>query len=1033
MAITHTVFSTAQVTEILNNNYGLKGKATILPGELDQNFKIVSDNGGTFILKISRPNTDSDELEFQNALLQYLEKTRPNIPAPRVKNTLNNRDLLQLKDEQGNSRYIRLITWIDGRLWNHVNPKTENLTLSLGRKAGDITMALAGFDHPFAHRELAWDTAQSLWIKEKLSLFNGEELAIVSGLVSRFDEVQTTYQELPKQVVHNDANENNILVSTDVRKPEVAAIIDFGDAIYTQRINDLGIACAYASMGHLEPLRAILPLINGYHEQCILTEAELEHLYITIQMRLATTVTKAAMNRLSEPENTYHFVSEQPAWEALKKWQKIDEEFALVRFREICGLTPHPSRRAFDEWISQQDFNLEQLFPTINRTEVHPLDLSVFSTWIGHEIDFNNLDWFQYKIDQLQKEVPDKIIAGGYLEPRPLYTDDSFDTKGDYGNQSRSVHLGVDFWLPAGTPVHAILEGEVVTATYQKQHKNYGGLIILKHQEGELTFYTLYGHLSRVITEAVRVGDLVKSGGCIGYLGAPDDNGAWAPHLHFQVHLSLLNYVDDFPGVAFQHEIESWQSICPDPMQLFGIDTLLRPRSAQVSRNRACEIHDQRESEAVKRKKQPSKEHIKNYRSEHLGRGMSLQYKEPLHIVRGNGAYLLDENGRKYLDTVNNVAHVGHEHRAVVEAGRDQMAVLNTNSRYLHQNIVDFSEALLETLPSELSVLHFVNSGSEANELAIRMARAVTGSRQVIASEIGYHGNTNMTVDISSYKFDGKGGTGAPDFTHIFPLPDAFRGKHRGANAGAKYLAEVENCIKNIHNKNESVGAFIIESIISCGGQIELPEGFLKGAFDAVRKAGGICISDEVQTGVGRVGKNFWGFELHDVVPDIVTIGKPIGNGHPLAVVACTREVADAFANGMEFFNTFGGNPVSCAIGKTVLDTVRNENLQQHAFDVGAFLKTELQNLAKDFPIIADVRGQGLFLGFELLDTTMRPLPDHADYLVNRMKEHSILMSTDGADHNVIKIKPPMVFSKENAETLLYYLRKVFQEDFMRV
>lgn len=1018
MAVSHTIFSSAQATELINNNYGIKSTATALPGELDQNFKIVSDNGGTFILKIARPDTKSEELEFQNALLQYLEKTQPDIPAPRVKRTLDNQELVQLKDAQEHIRHIRLITWIDGRLWNHVNPKTDTLKLDLGRKTGDITTALAGFDHPFAHRKLAWDTAQSLWIKEKLSLFKGEELTIISGLVSKFDEVQTTYQQLPKQVVHNDANENNILVSEDVKNPQVTAIIDYGDAIYTQRINDLGIACAYASAGHLEPLRAILPLVKGYHEQCPLTEAELEHLYITIQMRLATTVTKAAMNRLAEPENAYHFVSEQPAWEVLKKWQKIDEKFALVRFREICDFTPHPSRIAFDEWALGQDFNLKQLFPTIDRTEVHLLDLSVSSTWIGHEVDFNNLDWFQYKIDQLQKEVPAKIIAGGYIEPRPLYTDDSFDTKGDYGNQSRSVHLGVDFWLPEETPVHAFMKGEVVTATYQKQHKNYGGLIILKHQEGELTFYTLYGHLSKPSSEAVSLGDIIESGERIGYLGAPDDNGAWTPHLHFQVQLSLLNYVDDFPGVAFQHEIGSWQSICPDPMQLFGIDTLLRLRSEQVSQ---------------KRKKQSSKNNIKNYRVEHLGRGMSLQYNEPLHIVRGNGAYLLDENGRKYLDTVNNVAHVGHEHPAVVEAGRNQIAVLNTNSRYLHQNIVNFSEALLETLPSELSVLHFVNSGSEANELAIRMARAVTGSRQVIASEIGYHGNTNMTVDISSYKFDGNGGTGAPDFTHIFPLPDAFRGKHRGENASEKYIAEVENCIKNIHNKNEKVGALIIESIISCGGQIELPEGFLKGAFQAVRKAGGICISDEVQTGVGRVGKNFWGFELHNVVPDIVTIGKPIGNGHPVAVVACTREVADAFANGMEFFNTFGGNPVSCAIGKAVLDTVRNENLQQHALDVGGFLKTELQKLAKDFPIIADVRGQGLFLGFELLDDKMNPLALQADSLVNRMKEHSILMSTDGADHNVIKIKPPMVFSKENAETLIYYLRKVFQEDFMRV
>ena len=376
---------------------------------------------------------------------------------------------------------------------------------------------------------------------------------------------------------------------------------------------------------------------------------------------------------------------------------------------------------------------------------------------------------------------------------------------------------------------------------------------------------------------------------------------------------------------------------------------------------------------------------------------------------------------------------MGHEHFEVVKAGRAQMAVLNTNSRYLYENINILSKELLETLPRELKVVHFVNSGSEANELAIRMVRANTGQRDIIASEVGYHGNSNMCIDISSYKFDGKGGKGAPEHTHIIPLPDAFRGKYRGKDVGEKYAQEVQRQIESIHQKGRKLGAFIIEPIISCGGQIELPEGFLKKAYGYVRQAGGLCISDEVQVGCGRLGKTFWGFQLHDVVPDIVTIGKPLGNGHPLAAVVCTQEVAEKFANGMEYFNTFGGNPVSCAIGTAVLQTVKRKRLQKNALSVGEFLKTELKALAQEFPIIGDVRGQGLFLGIELVDSELNPLADHADYLVNRMKEHHILMSTDGPDHNVLKIKPPMVFTKENALELLFYLKKILAEDFMKV
>jgi 4-aminobutyrate aminotransferase-like enzyme len=403
-----------------------------------------------------------------------------------------------------------------------------------------------------------------------------------------------------------------------------------------------------------------------------------------------------------------------------------------------------------------------------------------------------------------------------------------------------------------------------------------------------------------------------------------------------------------------------------------------------------------------------------------------------LNIVRGDGAFLVDVNGRKYLDTVNNVAHVGHEHPRVVKAGQEQMAILNTNTRYLHKNITAFASELLSTFPEELAVVHFVNSGSEAIELALRMTEAYTGQKDMIAVEMGYHGNTNACINISSYKFDAKGGSGAPEHTHIVPLPDAFRGLYQGSDTGVKYASHIEEQIETIKGKGRGLAGFICESLISCGGQVELPEDYLKIGYMAVREAGGLCIADEVQVGCGRVGKEFWGFQMHDVIPDIVTIGKPIGNGHPLAAVVCTREVADAFAHGMEYFNTFGGNPVSCAIGKEVIDIIKSENLQKHALEVGEYLKAALKKLQNTFPIIGNVRGQGLFLGFELVDSAKKPLAAQAIYLANRMRDLGILMSTDGKDNNVLKIKPPMVFSIDNSNELLIRLNSVLQEDFMK-
>jgi 4-aminobutyrate aminotransferase-like enzyme len=303
----------------------------------------------------------------------------------------------------------------------------------------------------------------------------------------------------------------------------------------------------------------------------------------------------------------------------------------------------------------------------------------------------------------------------------------------------------------------------------------------------------------------------------------------------------------------------------------------------------------------------------------------------------------------------------------------------------------------------------------------------------MVVSEVGYHGNTNGCIDISSYKFDGKGGQGAPEYTHVFPMPDAFRGKYRGENTENAYADEVQFLLDKLKKNGKKLGGFIIEPILSCGGQIEIPEGFLKKVYPLIRSWGGLCISDEVQTGCGRMGKTFWGFQLHDVVPDIVTIGKPLGNGHPIAAVACTEEVATKFANGMEFFNTFGGNPVSCAIASKVLQIVQEEKLQQNALEVGNFLKTGLKELAKKYPIIASVRGQGLFLGIELTDEERNPLSEQTAYLANRMKENGILMSTDGPDHNVLKIKPPLIFSYSNAQLFLQNMDTIFAEDEMHI
>ena len=1000
------VLSTNEVEKIVKKEYGILGSASKLQGEIDINYKISTKNSQDYILKISRPDSTSDYLDFQIKILKFINSKNKNLPISKIILNKQKKDITEIVDSYGNKRILRLLKWIPGRLWSSVHPQLDDLRYSLGEKSGNITKLLKDFDHKIAHREFEWDIAQSVWTKKHLNLFNHDQKKILKYFHQEFELKNNDYNQLRKSVIHNDINDNNIIVSEDLISPSVKSIVDFGDAINTQIINEVGTVCAYAIMNQNDPLDAALPVVSGYHSIYPLKENEVEHLYNVIAMKLVISVTKSAINKTKEPGNKYLLISEKHAWELLNKWYNISSEFATYSFRKSCGFNSHPDYDKFKKWCSKQSISISKLFPSIKKNKLEKIDLSVSTKFIEPS-ELGDIEVFQYKIEKLQEKFPDKILAGGYLEPRAIYTTDKYGKSGNSGNENRTIHIGLDFWLPSKTPVHAMFDGEVVIAINDAGEKEYGGLVVLKHKTKNFDFFTLYGHNSVKSATKHSVGDKIKKGDKISELGNYPENGNWPPHLHFQIMLSMMDYKIDFPGVMYYNQIEIWKEICPDPNLLF-------------------------KSKSIKSSKGISNAEIVNYRNRHLGKSLKLHYNNPIRIVRGAGQYLIDNTGRLYLDTVNNVAHVGHENPEIVMAGQKQMAVLNTNTRYLHEGINALAEKLLSTLPKELSVCYFVNSGSEANELAIRMIKEVTGQKDIIVSQWGYHGNTNKCVDISSYKFDRKGGKGAPKNTHVIPIPDSYRGKYRGLSTGNDYSKEVKKCIDKIHAKKRGVGGFIIEPIISCGGQVELPNGFLKKTYNYIRKAGGVCVSDEVQVGCGRLGESFWGFQLHDVIPDIITIGKPFGNGHPIGAVVCREEIANKFANGMEFFNTFGGNPVSCSIATEVLSFIERYNLQKNALLTGGYLKKQLIKLSNKYPMIGQVRGKGLFLGIELVDNELQPLKDHANYLANRMKEFGILMSTDGPNDNVMKIKPPIIFNQEDCDKLIFYLDKIFEEDFMK-
>jgi len=1050
-------FDAEQAAQIAQHYFGLNGHIEALPGEKDLNFRLRNDAQATqYVLKIAHANEPAAVLEMQHAALKHLATQIPDLPLQRVVAANDGRDLLPINDAQGNPHLARVLTYLPGSLWAKASPHTPDLLFALGNALGQIDAALMSFSHPAAQRSLKWDLAQSHWAAEYTRHINSatRRLLVERHLAHYRREVQPALAKLRHSIIHNDANDYNVVLlpSPDGKNPVEASVIDFGDMLHTATVCDIAIACAYAMLDMADPLAAAAEVVRGYHRALPLMEDELAVLYPLIITRLCVSVTNSAYLQTIEPDNAYLTISERPAWDLLEKLEKIHPNLAHYTFRAVCGYPAHPHSAILVEWLRAHADEIGNVVEQDLRTAPHIYtDWSVGSLELSNPEDYGDPKKFTRQIWARMEEANTNIAIGGYDHPRPVYGGEAFRIPSNNGYEWRTVHIGLDVFMDAETPVFAPLDGEVHSFANNAAQYDYGPCIILKHElriENEelrkldrdnrflnssfliLNFFTLYGHLSEDSLIGLSVGKRIKKGERIGKMGNYPINGNWPPHLHLQMILDMLDFRGDFNGSCRPSQRETWLSLCPDAnliTQVPNLPKFLPPPNAPKL------------DEALLSK-----------RREHIGPNLSVSYRKKLHIVRGWKQWLFDVEGQRYLDAVNNVPHVGHSHPRVVKAGQMQMAVLNTNTRYLHTHLVRYAERLTETLPAPLRVCYFVNSGSEANELALRLARAHTHQKDMVVVDVGYHGNTTSIVDISSYKFDHKGGMGAPEWVHKVCMPDVYRGPYSAADidAGAKYAQDINRAINEIqqlpslyqpasadvrYKTQRGVSGFICESVLSCGGQIVLPSNYLREVYQHIRAAGGVCIADEVQTGFGRVGSHFWAFQTQgdDVVPDIVTMGKPAGNGHPLGIVVTTPEIAASFNNGLEYFNTFGGNPVSCAIGLAVLDVIRDEGLQANALDVGNYLMDGLRGLMREHTIIGDVRGLGLFCGFELVRdrVTKTPTTEAASYIANRMKDHSVLLSTDGPFENVIKIKPPIVFSRANADFLLANLDKVLRED----
>lgn len=989
----------------LKDHWGISAELRRLDGEYDLNFLATSKEGTGYVLKVMRTGCDENLVDMQVRAFEHLTAKAPDLPCPQVIRASDGSPWLSLQDKAGATRLVWVLAQLPGKCYADVLPKSAALIQEIGQVLGGSAKALADFEHAGLSRDFKWDLMQAEWIVDEIDcITDSARREIVVNICANYRTLWPTLNALPKQAIHNDANDYNVLVTGGLRESlRVSGLIDLGDMCAAPRVCDLSIAAAYVVLDHPKPEAALAALVSGYHGAYPLSASEVDMIWPLLRMRLAVSVVNSTLMAAEKPDDPYVTISQAPAWRFLEGYT-IHGGLLTARLRAACGL---PVVEGADRILAWLDSERGSFAPLMG------CDLS--DAPLG-SLSVENAVWpqnpFHMPLSEAAKvgeefEDGGRIWLGYYHEPRLIYAEPAFRNGPWKASDRRTVHLAVDAFTDTGTPMYAPLRGEVFVAENRTGHLDYGGVIILRHEtpEGD-AFYTLYGHLDPEFMDRLTVGQTIEKGELFCRLGDATMNGGWAPHVHFQLAMTTEGIEADWPGVGDPDEMYLWRAICPNPAALLNLPD--------------DKVHYTPTDKSA----------IAADRKALFGGNLSLTYDDPVMLVRGWQHHLFDEWGRPYLDAYNNVPHVGHAHPRIQSVAADQLKRINSNTRYLHPAQTAFAEKLRSKLPHHLEVCYFVNSGSEANELALRLARAHAAAKGMITPDHGYHGNTTGAVDISAYKFNKPGGVGQSDWVELIAIPDDYRGPFRrdDPDRAAKFANLVDPAIAALEAKGHGIAGFIAETFPSVGGQIIPPQGYLREVYAKIRAAGGICIADEVQTGLGRLGTHYLGFEHQEVLPDVVVLGKPIGNGHPLGVVVTTRAIADSFDNGIEFFSTFGGSTLSCRIGCEVLNIVDDEGLQENARVVGGQLLDALQSLQADHACIGDVRGMGLFIGVELINPDGSEAREICAYIKNRMRDHRILIGSEGPHDNILKIRPPLTITAEDAGMITTILGHVLNE-----
>lgn len=972
-----------------------------LASQQDRNLRVTVP-AGTFVLRLDHPATPRIELEAQDAALAHLAErlgVGPDpLAVPRPVADRDGRTLVEFGPGLG-AGTARLLTWVDGAPLGEHGPFDPGTLRRIGAIVARVLAALTDFAHPGADRVCQWDLARTPELHAALAPSLPPPLAarVDAAVAAATPVIERLAPSLPRQPIHGDLHPDNLLVT---RGPDgivrPTGLIDLGDLVIGWRVAELAVAAAGAAIRIPQAVPTVLrELVRGAteHEHApALTDDELDVLVPLVRWRVAMETMAAAHQVALDPGNAYARAQLPRLEHALDALASLPDALliAVVRLaagRDAVSATVRavraPAPTTLVDWL-----------PATEGSAPVVVDLSVTSAHLPGD-DWRHPERISAAIDSARtverpaapRAAPARagvaVALGRWSEGRLVLTPEPGP------DEPATVTLGVDAFVEVGDTVTSAVAARVRRVGPRE-------LVLVVDDAHEVVL--------RGVTPVVATGDVVARGTVLGSI-APAAEGDPLP-ARLTLQLVIVSGLDA-PALAPGSLAEAWAALCPDPSALVGVDVAAPPDDPAGLARRRDRV---------------------------LARAQERYYDEPPRIERGLGAWLVDTRGRAYLDVVNNVAAVGHSHPRVTAAVSRQLGILNTNSRFLYEPMVAFSERLVALLPEPLDTVFLVNSGSEAVETALRLARIATGRRDVVCLAGAYHGWTTATDEITTPVLGREKALEA--WVHPLESPYLHRGPYGPASGGdtadraARLTAAAVERIDALAAAGTPPAAFVSEAFLGNAGGIELPPGYLAAVYAAISAHGGLCIADEVQVGYGRTGTTFWAFEHEGVVPDIVTVAKMVANGLPVGAAITTRAIAERFAEHDAFFSSSGGSPVGCAAGLAVLDVLADEGLQANAARVGERLAAGLARLADRHAVIGALHGRGLYQGVELVvdRATMTPAPALARLVCERLRERGILCQPTGEDGDVLKVKPPLVITPEEADRFLVALDDVLTE-----